>query len=132
MAKIKARFYARALLDLTEGKTQNRKTAVASILQLLQKNGQLSLWPQVLAAYTDLLANQRGVVLANVKTEKALTPAQRAQISDFLCKHEGAKNVELTEILAPVGPGLILETTQKRWDLSVDHQIKEFKEQLIS
>lgn len=132
MAKIKARFYARALLDLTEDKPKNKAAAVTNILQLLQKNRQLPLWPQVLAAYTDLLADKRGVVLANVKTEKALTAAQRAQIIDFLCKSEGVKNVELTEVLAPVGPGLILETAQKRWDLSIDHQIEKFREQLIS
>ena len=133
MSKIKVRFYAQALYDLTKDKTGNDfAQASESILKILQKNRQLKLWPQVLASYADLLAQDKGMILATVKTEKVLTTAERAKIIDFLRQDAQVKDVELTEVLAPVGAGVILETAQKRWDLSLTNQIEKFKQQLIN
>ena len=133
MAKIKARFYAQALYDLTAGKAEKDwQAATVSMLELLKKNKQLKLWPQVIEAYLQLLNERQGLMMATVRTEKELTPADEKRIKDFLQQESQAKEVELTVVQEKIGPGLIVETREKRWDLSLDNQIENFKKQLIS
>lgn len=133
MAKLKPRFYAQALYELIDGKSgQELATATTGLLQVLQKNRQLQLWPQVMAAYQQIVAEKRGVILAQVKTEKPLTETEKRRIRDFLQQNAGAKEVELMEEVAKVGAGLIVETAEKCWDLSLENQIEAFKKQLIS
>lgn len=133
MAKIKARFYAQALYDLTAGKAEKDwQAATVSMLELLKKNKQLKLWPQVIEAYLQLLNERQGLMMATVRTEKELTPADEKRIKDFLQQESRAKEVELTVVQEKIGPGLIVETREKRWDLSLDNQIENFKKQLIS
>ncbi len=133
MTKIKARFYAAALWDLTAGKTgEDLKEATISMLKLLQKNKQLKLWPQVLEAYRKLVTEKEGVILARVKSDQALNEVEAAKITDFLKKETGAKTVELLTVTEKVGPGLIVETDERRWDLTLAKQLENFKEQLVS
>ena len=133
MAKLKPRFYAQALYELIDGKSgQELATATTGLLQVLQKNRQLQLWPQVMAAYQQIVAEKRGVILAQVKTEKPLTETEKRRIRDFLQQNAGAKEVELMEEVAKVGACLIVETAEKCWDLSLENQIEAFKKQLIS
>ncbi len=133
MTKIKPRFYAQALWELIHGeKVVARETVIVKILRLLQKNKQLKLWPQVIAAYEKLLRKKEGVILATVKTEREMSAAELAKITAFLQKTEQASTVELTIKKEALGLGVIIETTEKRWDLSLDKQITDFKKQLIS
>ena len=133
MTKIRPRFYAQALWELTkEKKGAQRELVIEKILQLLQKNKQLKLWSQIIAAYEKLLRKKEGVILATVKTEKEVTAAELAKITAFLQKTEKVKEVELTIKKEPLGLGLIVETVEKRWDLSLDKQITDFRKQLIS
>lgn len=133
MTKLKPRFYAQALWELTTGKDEKeRKIIIDNLLRLLQKNKQLKMWSQVVKAYEQLLQEKEAVILATVKTTQTLTTEELAKITAFLMKTEKAKTVELKIKNCSPNLGLIIETDEKRWDLSLDKQIKNLKKQLIS
>ena len=90
------------------------------------------MWSQVVKAYEQLLQEKEAVILATVKTTQTLTTEELAKITAFLMKTEKAKTVELKIKNCSPNLGLIIETDEKRWDLSLDKQIKNLKKQLIS
>lgn len=133
MKKIKPSFYAQAFWELTKEKTLAEKKAITDkFLQLLQKNKQLRLWPRVIRAYEKLLREKKEVILATVITEKEMTATELAKITSFLQKTEQVQEVGLIIKKEDLGLGLVVETTEKRWNLTLDKQITDFRKQLIS
>lgn len=131
MAKIKPRFYAQALYDLSQEKGLKAQLAVERILHLMQKNKQLGFWPQVSRAYQLLLSQIEGKIFAKVYSAQPLAPEQEKKITLFLKKQTAAREVELETIIEPQIIGLKVETEQDLWDLSLTKQIKNFKGQLL-
>jgi F-type H+-transporting ATPase subunit delta len=73
-----------AVLDRLKVETVTRNFAGVVV-----KNGRLDVLPKIIAAYTRLLAEERGEVTASVTSPRKLTAAQLKAVSQTLTRHAG-------------------------------------------
>ncbi len=133
MSKYKAKFYAQALYELTEGKDEKSVTkAIKGMLKILQENKQLKLWPSIVEAYGRLACREQNLVIAQVISEGEIGEKEQKRVGEFLQKEFPQKMVEIIYVQAAMGPGIKVRAQGKTWDLSLGHQIESFKKHLIS
>lgn len=134
MIRIKARTYAQTLLALTNNQTgAELESSFADFLHLLQKNHDLSQLDNILSLYQQLLDTQAGIVTAKVFYDQIKpSQAQLTSITQFLTQKLAATQINLNLIHKNFGSGLIIEAAGRQYNFSLEHQLENFKDQLLA
>ncbi len=122
--------YAQAWYDALKATDEQQWPAISqAMLSRLQREGNLSRLGQIRQYVEELEREEQGVVKVTVKTAHDL---DKQVISD-LVKQLLAAEVELDirEEKDLLG-GVIVETADRRWDLSARGQLNQLKQQLTS
>ncbi len=71
---------------------------------------------------------RHGMVQATVTTAHPLSNELKEQVIEYICKHESAEHVQLSEVVSPeLLGGIVIETPKSRYDASVKNMIKQLK-----
>ena len=121
--------YAQAwYLALKEAKEDQWEAISQALLRKLQKEGNQSMIHQIVRLVSELENQDLGQVEVRVRTAKALDDAVVQALVKDLFQVEGVQ-ATITQDASLVG-GIVLETKDQRWDLSVKHQLEQLKSTL--
>jgi F-type H+-transporting ATPase subunit delta len=100
---------------------------VRNLVGVLIANRRLSVLPQVLTAFGQLVAEQRGQQTAEVATAHPLTDVQRTQLAARLTE-AGYSNVKLVERIDPtLLGGLVLRLGSRLYDSSIKSKLQRLQ-----
>ena len=100
---------------------------VRNLVGVLIANRRLAVLPQVVAAFVQLLAEQRGQQTAEVATAHPLTDVQRTQLAARLTE-AGYSNVKLVERVDPtLLGGLVVRLGSRLYDSSIKSKLQRLQ-----
>lgn len=106
----------------------NLSALVKNFLGVLTRNGRLPVLPQVIAAYTKVLAEKRGEITATVTAAQALSDQQIAGLKDNLKRATGMNNVALDIWIDPaIIGGLVVKIGSRRIDGSLRTKLQKMQ-----
>jgi F0F1-type ATP synthase delta subunit len=126
---VSSKQYAEALyLAVKEAETKDRDAIIQSFLARLQKQGDLSLLSRIVHDAEQLEADELGVTAVEVRVAHK---ADELEVTEILHKLLETKKIQLDlkEDKNLIG-GLIIETKNERWDLSMKNQLAKLKQSL--
>jgi F-type H+-transporting ATPase subunit delta len=101
---------------------------VGKFIGVLARNGRLAVLPQVIAAYTKILAEKRGEVTATVTASQELSEDQIAGLKDNLKRATGMNNVALDIWIDPaIIGGLVVKIGSRRIDGSLRTKLQKLQ-----
>ena len=101
---------------------------VRNFIGVLARNGRLPVLPQVITAYTKVLAEKRGEVTATVTAAQALSEHQIAGLKDNLKRATGMNNVALDIWIDPaIIGGLVVKIGSRRIDGSLRTKLQKLQ-----
>ncbi len=127
--KVSPQQYAQAwYLALKETKEDQWEAISQTLLRRLQKEGNQSMISEIVRLVTELENQDLGQVEVQVRTAKSLDDSIVHALVKDLFQVEGVQ-ATITQDESLVG-GIVLETKDQRWDLSVKHQLEQLKSAL--
>ena len=133
MAKVKLSHYVALLDDLLANQTSAvQQERFADFLFLLAHNQQLDDVDEILRLYALLQDNKNHRLTVTVHHQTPPTTAQLKNIEKFLCQQHQVDTVDLQLVADGPGPGLIIDTLDTRYDLSLARQVADFRQQLVN
>ena len=124
--KLTPKYYARAWYELI----QSGEKSSDKILKFIYKNGHLSWLKEIVANLEELLNKQEQNTKVTVTSAKELEREVIEKIVKQIIKNEKF-SIE-TKIDPSLIAGLIIETKNKRWNLSASKKLSQIKNKLIS
>jgi len=98
-----------------------------NLVGVLAANRRLALLPGIMAAFTALVAEKRGVVVAEVTTAYKLSDLERAQLAGRLAK-AGFGSINLIEHVDPrILGGLIVKIGSRLYDTSLKSRLQRLQ-----
>lgn len=122
--------YAQAWYEALKSADQKQWPEISqAVLLRLQKEGKLSFLSQIRQQMEQIELTERGAVKVTVKTAHDLDKQVVSQLVKQLLAAE--VELEIREDKNLLG-GIVVETADRRWDLSARGQLKQLKQQLTS
>jgi F-type H+-transporting ATPase subunit delta len=132
--KVSAKQYAQTMYDLTKGKDQQGiHGVIVQFVQLLKKNGHVTMGSQIISRFEDVYNAERGIVVAKVVSALPLDDVQKTHIAKFVQKRFSASNVELHYDVDPsIKGGIIVRVGDEVIDASIAGRVKNMRKALMS
>lgn len=130
--KVTAQQYAQALLELTEGKSEQEISAVVEKFALqLKKDGQLKNIERIMQKFSALFNKQNGIVEAEVVSREKLGAEMIKELEKFIREKYSADVVAIENVVdADIKGGIIIKVGDEILDGSVATQLKKLKKTL--
>ncbi|HBO16716.1 MAG: ATP synthase subunit delta [Candidatus Moranbacteria bacterium GW2011_GWE2_35_2-] len=131
--KVNIRQYARALYELTAGKSEQEiDSAVVGFVKILTKNRQAGQASKIIKKFNDIYNKENGVIEAEIEMKYKMQDAQKKQVEEFIEKKYNAKEIILRSVVSEkVGSGMILRIGDEIMDGSTKRQLQELRNNLI-
>lgn len=131
--KISIKQYAKTLLELAAGKSEQELSVVVKKFALqLKKDGQLKNAKKIMEKFSELYDKKNGIIRAEVTTRFKMEEEISRQMENFIRDKYEAKNVEIINVInADVEGGMILKVGDEILDASVAGSLKKMKKELI-
>ena len=129
--QIDSRMYAQAWYEALKASDKKEWPTISqNLLRRLQTEGKLSWVPNIERQVIEFTLEEAGITQASVKTAH---PLSEKKISSLLSEFLGDAKLELSISQDPelIG-GLIIETQDSRWDLSIKSSLSQLKRKLTS
>lgn len=132
--KISAKQYAEALYDLAQNKSEQDLEAVfKGFLAALISNNDLAKAPIVLAEFSNLWDNKKGIILAEVISSEALSQEIFIKVKDFIINLTKAKEVKIANQVDPnILGGIIIKYKDKILDGSLKTGLLGLKQEILA
>ncbi|MEI7621198.1 MAG: ATP synthase F1 subunit delta [Candidatus Moraniibacteriota bacterium] len=132
--KISTQQYTQALLDLTDGKSEQEILSVlAKFAEQLKKDGQLKNADKIVEKFADLYNSKNGIVVAQITTSQKVENLNIKEIEDFVQRKYDAKKVELKIVVDEnIKGGIVIRVGDEVLDASVGGQLEKLKKVLAS
>ncbi|HEX8974185.1 MAG TPA: ATP synthase F1 subunit delta [Patescibacteria group bacterium] len=130
--KVTAQQYAQALLELTDGKSEQEISAVVEKFALqLKKDGQLKNIERIMQKFSALFNKQNGIVEAEVVSREKLGAEMIKELEKFIREKYSADVVAIENVVdADIKGGIIIKVGDEILDGSVATQLKKLKKTL--
>ena len=119
----------RAAIDAA---TADEPRAIGSFLDLLLERERLALFPQIAAAYTDLVERRAGIVNGRITTATELAPAVREELVGRLERSSGLKIRATFDVDVSLIGGATVQLGDRLIDTSLRAQLAELQRELAS
>jgi F-type H+-transporting ATPase subunit delta len=128
--KISPKNYAVALVESLN--TASPKEVAKQFRRLLQKNGQYKDLGRVISMLDQVSADQQGLVLAKVYSEKGLDQNETKEVQLKIEKRLG-KKILIKNIIKPnMLSGILVKAGDKEFDITVEGNISKLKQKLAA
>lgn len=98
-----------------------------NFLGVLAGNGRLAILPRVVDAFSRLLADERGEVMAQVTSARALTKAQMKAVSDMLASYAGREVKIEPQVDESLLGGLVVRLGSRMIDTSLKSKLNHLQ-----
>lgn len=131
--KVTATQYAKALLELTDGKSEQEISAVVvKFAQQLKKDGQLRNFQKISEKFAELYNAKNSIVEASVTSRQHLDLRAVEMVHEFLQKRYDAREVRIENLVdVKIKGGIVIRIGDEVLDGTVDAQLKKLKMKLI-
>jgi F-type H+-transporting ATPase subunit delta len=122
MSKVSSTQYAKALFELTEGKShKDTDEIVGEFTRLLVKKNQTKLLPKIIEKFNGIWNKNNGIVEAEVITFEKLSVELRNKLRNYILTKYKAKEVLINNIVnESLKGGIIIRVGDEVMDGSVD------------
>jgi F-type H+-transporting ATPase subunit delta len=115
---------ARAIYLALEDKTPSKR-----IVEFLREKHMLGRSDEILAQLRKIINSHSGIVEAEVRTAKALSPTKKSELKKFLTKRYSAKDVAINEVVSKeLLGGERIEVGDEVIDLSYKNKLFQLQE----
>ena len=115
-----------------EAATAGEPKAIRSLLDLLLQRERIALFPQIAAAYADLVERRAGIVRGKVTTAKELSAREREDLVRRLERSSGKKIRATFVVDASLIGGAMVQVGDRLIDSSLRAQLDELRRELAS
>ena len=122
----------RAIVEALLTKVGQPAGEVARLLTMLADRDRLMLLPEIAAAFSDRLMQERHVLKAEVTTAVPLPDAQRASLVAALRRASGSEVAMTEKVDAAIVGGVIARVGSVVFDGSVTRQLERMKQRLLT
>jgi len=131
--KITAQQYAKTLLELTDGKTEQAVSdVVKKFAEVLKKDGQIKNAGKIMEKFSEIYNAKHGIVKANVISSRELSRDKIQQVENFIKEKYSAEEVIVKNIVdEKIKGGIIIKVGDEVLDGSVGGQLKRLKKELV-
>lgn len=131
--KITPQQYAKTLLELTDGKSEQEVlNVVKKFAEVLRKDGQIKNAGKIMEKFSEMYNEKNGIVEAEVTSSRKLSSDQVHQVEKFIKEKYSAKEVVIKNIVDEnIKGGIIIKVGDEVMDGSVDSQLKRLKRELV-
>lgn len=119
----------RAAIDAA---TAGEPKAIRSLLDLLLERERIALFPQIAAAYADLVERRAGIVKGKITTAKELSASDRRELVDRLERSSGMKIRAAFAVDESLIGGAKVQIGDRLIDSSLKAQLAELERELAS
>jgi F-type H+-transporting ATPase subunit delta len=132
--KISTQQYSQALLDLTDGKSEQEiLTVTQKFSEQLKSDGQLKNADKIIEKFADLYNSKNGIVVTQVCVRRDVSQDILKEIEEFVQRKYGAKKVELKIVTdEKIKGGIIIRVGDEVMDASVGGQLEKLRKLLAS
>lgn len=127
--KVTAIQYAKTLLELTDGKSEQEvPSIVKSFAEQLKKDGQLKNAKAIMEKFEQLYNANHGIVKAQIIAKSKIQENELKKIESFIKEKYSAKEVEIESVIdEKIKGGIIIKVGDEVIDGSVESQLKKLK-----
>jgi F-type H+-transporting ATPase subunit delta len=131
--RISAKQYARALYDLTDGKSKSEiEKSVADFARQMNKERKLKLAEKIFDQFGKIYNQEKGIIDAEVVTAEKLSAAMEKKVKDYVGEKYGAREVVLKNIVdGKIKGGMIVKVGDEVIDGSIAGRLNELKKVLV-
>lgn len=131
--KITAQQYAKTLLELTDGKTeQTVSDVVKKFAEVLKKDGQIKNAGKIIEKFSEVYNAKHEIVEADVTSSRELSRDKINQIENFVKDKYSAKEVIVKKIIdEKIKGGIIIKVGDEVLDSSIKSQLNRLKRELV-
>ena len=132
--KITAQQYAKTLLELTDGKTEQAVSdVVKKFVEVLKKDGQIKNAGKIMEKFSEIYNAKHGIVEANVISSRELSRDKIDQVENFVKEKYSAREVIAKNIIdEKIKGGIIIKVGDEVLDASINGQLKRLEKQLAN
>lgn len=130
--KISINQYAKTLLELTDGKTEQEVSdIVKKFADILRKDGQMKNAPKIIEKFSELYNAKHRIVETTMITRQKPEDQNIKEVEYFVKKKYGAKEVIIKNIIdEKIKGGIIIKVGNEVMDASVGGQLRKLKKAL--
>ena len=130
--KISANQYAKTLLELTDGKTNQEVSAVAlRFIEILQKGKQMKNAPKIIEKFSEVFNAKHGIMEATIITKDKISDGETNKIKNYIKEKYGAKKIIVNNIIdEKIKGGIIIKVGDDIIDASITNQLKKLEKAL--
>lgn len=121
--------YAKALYELTTGKSQEEISGVVSrFIKTLAKNGQMKMKNEILRKFEAVSNQKNGIIVAEVKSREKMNNELSEKLVSYIKEKYAAKEAVVKNIVdEKIQGGVIVKVGDEIFDASVRGQLKKIK-----
>ena len=130
--KISVNQYAKTLLELTEGKTEQEVSdIVKKFADILKKDGQIKNAPRIIEKFSEVFNAKHRIVEVIMTTRQKAENQSIKEVEEFVKKKYDAKEVNIKNIIdEKIKGGIIIKVGNEVMDASVGGQLRKLKKAL--
>ena len=130
--KISVNQYAKTLLELTEGKTEQEVSdIVKKFADILKKDGQIKNAPRIIEKFSEVFNAKHRIVEVIMTTRQKAENQSIKEVEEFVKKKYDAKEVNIKNIIdEKIKGGIIIKVGNEVIDASVGGQLGKLKKVL--
>ena len=127
--KISVNQYAKTLLELTDGKTEQEVSdIVKKFADILKKDGQIKNTPKIIEKFSELYNAKHRIVEVIMTTRQKSENQSIKEIEEFVKKKYDAKEIIIKNVIdEKIKGGIIIKVGNEVLDGSVSGQLKKLK-----
>jgi F-type H+-transporting ATPase subunit delta len=131
--KITVQQYAKTLLEMTDGKTEQEiPVIVKKFAEIIQKDGQTKNAAKIIEKFSQLYNAKHGIVEAGVTSSRELSSDKVHQVEKFIKNKYSAKEIIINNIIdEKIKGGIIIKVGDEVLDGSVSAQLKRLERELV-
>ena len=130
--KISVNQYAKTLLELTDGKTEQEVSdIVEKFADILKKDGQIKNAPRIIEKFSEVFNAKHRIVEVIMTTRQKSEDQSIKEIEEFVKKKYDAREVSIKNIIdEKIKGGIIIKVGNEIMDASIGGQLRKLKKVL--
>lgn len=130
--KISVNQYAKTLLELTDGKTEQEVSdIVEKFADILKKDGQIKNAPRIIEKFSEVFNAKHRIVEVIMTTRQKPENQSIKEVEEFVKKKYDAREVSIKNIIdEKIKGGIIIKVGNEIMDASVGGQLRKLKKVL--